>query len=144
VKSPGVGRLLRKCGAEILTPPWQDLRKQSGIILATQRPCYNILRFAMPNGEVFPIGVLIYDPAADRLHVRIRQGWKSLPEEQGEILNSLADDLKRKVDQLGALQVIEWLEDRLSNALQISERHELASADPESELDKLYASVCRS
>ncbi|HEY6347525.1 MAG TPA: DUF3037 domain-containing protein [Bryobacteraceae bacterium] len=144
MKSPAAGRMLRKYGAEIPTAPWHLRNQSSGIILATQRPCYNILRFALPNGEVFPIGVLIYDPAADRLHVRIRPGWKSLPEEQGEILNSLADDLKRKVDQLGALQVIQWLEDRLSNALQISERHELASADPESELDKLYASVCRS
>jgi hypothetical protein len=131
-------------GANIPTPPLSIFRiPRSGMILATQRPCYNILRFALPNGEVFPIGVLIYDPAADRLHVRIRPGWESLPEEQGEILNSLADDLKSKVNQLGALQVIEWLEDRLSNAIQISERHELASADPESELDKLYASVCR-
>jgi hypothetical protein len=86
----------------------------------------------------------MYDPVADRLHMRIRSGWDTLPEEQGEILDSLADDLRNKVDRLGALQVIEWLEDRLSNTILISERHELASADPESELDKLFASVCRS
>jgi Protein of unknown function (DUF3037) len=104
---------------------------------------YSILRFALPNGEVFPVGVLVYDPAADRLHMRIRSAWENLTEEQGEILDSLADDLKNKVDQIGARRVIEWLEDRLSNTILISERHQLASMDPESELDALYASVCR-
>jgi hypothetical protein len=103
---------------------------------------YNVLRFAPPDGDAIAIGVLVYDPAADQLFMRFRSDWKRIYEEDVEILHLLAEDLTAKIQELGALQMLEHLEDTLSNAILISERHELPpGADAKRELETLYASL---
>ena len=71
--------------------------------------------------------------------MRFRSKWEEIDQEHIEILRLLADDLTNKASELGPLQMLEHLEETLSNVLLISDRQPLVSGkDPRKELDDLY------
>jgi len=100
---------------------------------------YLVLEAALPGRRASPVGVLLLDPASDRLLVKLREDWERFADpEDAEVLALLAEDLARQAEQLGASALIELLEDRLSNVLRLSERRSVVVGDLERALERLY------
>jgi SOS-response transcriptional repressor LexA len=123
-------------------------------LLSTQSARFSILtldlaagEFKVTGGEI-NVGILLEDPANDRLYIRLRRDWDRIaPEEEVEVLEALEDGLRSLAAELGAARVFDHLEDTLSNALRVSDRRETivgagGAADSERNferaLDRLY------
>lgn len=99
-----------------------------------------VLHAALPGRPALAAGVLLLEAETDRLHVRLRADWSEwAPPEDVEVLELLGADLAAQADQLGGAALLSLLEDRLSNALRISERRTAVVAHPERALERLYA-----
>jgi hypothetical protein len=101
---------------------------------------YAILQFAFENGELWPIAVLLLDNQ-DRLHVRSRPNadlaTKIPPDDLKVIalsLNQIAEDARAGSGR----EILEILEDRLSNTIRISERQKARVSHTQNTLDDLY------
>ncbi len=83
-------------------------------------------------------GVLLEDPATDRLWVRLRRDWEEFAPEEAEVLAALEYDLTAKAQELGAKELLRYLEDTLSNVLVVTDRSEVLVDDFERALARLY------
>lgn len=101
---------------------------------------YVVLQAALPGRPVVAAGILLLEPEADRLHLKLRSDWadRASPED-AEVLELLAADLATQAEELGGSALLSLLEDRLSNALRISERRPAVVGDFERALERLYA-----
>jgi SOS-response transcriptional repressor LexA len=107
--------------------------------IETQAAGWWLIEAALPDRGAEPIGVLLHQPAADSLHLKLRRDWEAIAgEEDAEVLRALADDLDRKARELGASALMALLEDTLSNAIRLSERREVLAADPRRAVARLY------
>ncbi len=109
-------------------------------LVATREGFAVVLEAALPGREPLNIGVLLADPSSDELYVRLRRDWASISDdpEDIELLKALADDLELKSREMGAGALVGWLEDSLSNAIRISDRHAVIVEDFPRALDRLY------
>src|SRR5579871_1803910 len=106
---------------------------------ATTHPArYSILMVEMPGESAANAGVLLEDPATDRLYVRLRRDWDQIAPAEAEILSSLESDLAAKSAEMGAARLLEYLEDVLSNIVTLRPRHEIIVEDFERALARLY------
>lgn len=101
---------------------------------------YVVLQAALPGRPVVAAGILLLEPEADRLYLKLRSDWadRASPED-AEVLELLAADLAAQAEELGGSALLSLLEDRLSNALRISERRPAVVGDFERALERLYA-----
>jgi phage repressor protein C with HTH and peptisase S24 domain len=107
--------------------------------IETQRAEYSVVQAELPGEGVVNIGVLLRDPQSDRLHLRFRRDLETLAaDEDREVLVALPEDLDRKADELGAEALFHYLEDTLSNFIQITDREETPVEDFRRALDRLY------
>ena len=82
-----------------------------------------LLELALPGRTVEPCGVLLLDPSNDELHFRLRRDWSEVAdEENAEVLELLADDLRDKAREMGGESLVRYFEDSQSNILKISDR----------------------
>ena len=82
-----------------------------------------VLELALPGRAVEACGVLLLDPANDELHFRLRRDWSEVAdEENAEVLELLADDLRIKAGEMGGESLVRYLESDQSNVLRISDR----------------------
>ena len=68
---------------------------------ATHRARYSLLSIAMPSWEGVA-GVLLEDPANDRLYLRLRRDWEDVAGNEGdeaEVLSALEHDLTGKANE---------------------------------------------
>ncbi len=91
-----------------------------------------------PPGPTVAAGVLLEDPAADRLYLRLRRDWEEIAGEEAGVLSALEFDLAAKAAEMGASRLLGYLEDTLSNFLRIGERREVVVEDFERALGRLY------
>jgi hypothetical protein len=85
-----------------------------------------------------PVGILLTD-STNNLYVRMRPDWCGVvPDDEIEIWCEVAEDLKEKGRELGAVQVLDWLENTASHVLQIGVRHEVHFLDIEATLRSLF------
>jgi len=85
------------------------------------------------------LGVLLEDPEANRLYLRLRRDLESLAEGQDlDVLSALADDLAGKADEMGAARLFEYLENTLSGTLRITDREQVMVDQFDRTLDRLY------
>ena len=99
-------------------------------VTATQSARLYLLTVELGGKGSIPAGVLLYDPHSNGLHVRLRRDWEWIaPEEDAEVLSALAGDLENKAAELGAAQLLQNLEESLSNAVRISEPREIIVED---------------
>ncbi|MBI4873321.1 MAG: LexA family transcriptional regulator [Acidobacteria bacterium] len=97
------------------------------------------LQAALPGRLAENAGVLLLDPATDRLHIRLRRDWSAIAaEEDAEVLALLEDDLKRKAAEMGGAALVAWLEESASNLVRVSGREAVQLADFEARLNRLY------
>lgn len=99
---------------------------------------WSLVELALPGSMPVPAGVLLEDPAADRLYVRLRRDWESIAPEEADVLEALAADLEAKSVEMGAAALLEYLERTLSNAIRLSGRQEILVADFRRTLERLY------
>lgn len=92
-------------------------------IAVRRKGAYVLLEAALPERPVETIGVLLVDPAADRVWVRLRRSYESIASpEDAEVLEALEADIRSRSAEMGAEAFLAWLEDSLSNAVRVSER----------------------
>jgi phage repressor protein C with HTH and peptisase S24 domain len=111
-------------------------------VIDTRQGRYSIASADLGSGPE-PVGILLQDPEADRLHVRFRRDWADAAPED-DVLPLLQDDLAAKADALGAEELFSWLEENASNFLTITDRRNVLVSDFERTLDRLYSNHVRS
>lgn len=97
--------------------------------VATQVGRICVLQLEMPGAAPVGAGVLLEDPASNRLYLRFRRDWGVIAPEEAEVLSELESDLAAKARELGAAQVMDQLQDTLSNTLTVSESREVMVED---------------
>ena len=69
---------------------------------------YSMVELALPGRRPIPFGVLLYDPASDRLYHRFRDDVADLADpEDAEVLALVSEDLTARIGELGGRQVLE-------------------------------------
>ena len=100
---------------------------------------YALLEAALPGRPPHKIGVLLVDPATDRMHARLRQSFDDIASpEDAEVFESMEEDIRQRSAELGAEAFLQSLEDSLSNALRIGERKAVAVDSFSRVLDRLF------
>jgi SOS-response transcriptional repressor LexA len=107
-------------------------------ILTTQLGRLSILQLEMPGNAPMSAGVLLEDPAHDRLYLRLRRDWDMIAPAEATVLSEVEPDLAAKAQELGATRVLDQLQDTLSNALTISAPREVMVEDFGRALPRLY------
>lgn len=113
-------------------------------ILATRTARYSILEADLPRTGPVNIGVLLEDPAEDRLWIRLRHDWEAIAGDEAEVLEELGADLEGKARELGSRRLLEYLEQTLSNTVRISDAREMIVEDFERAVARLYREHVRS
>ena len=108
-------------------------------IRARREGTYIVVEAALPERPPQKIGVFLLDSEADRAWVRLRQHFDDIADpDDAEVLEALEEDLRERAQEMGAQACLVWLEDRLSNAVRISERRAVAVDSFTRVLDRLY------
>jgi len=98
----------------------------------------SLLQLEMPGNAPVSAGVLLEDPAHDRLYLRLRRDFDVIAPAEAAVLSELEPDLVAKAQQLGASSVLHQLRDTLSNTLTISEPREVMIEDFGRAVMRLY------
>jgi uncharacterized protein len=98
---------------------------------------FSVLEVCLPAQKAVPLGVLLFDPEADRLYQRFRDDPPA-DSEDAELLAMVPGDLEQKARELGGEQLLAQFEDTLSNTLRITDRRALAVRDFDAAVDRLY------
>jgi SOS-response transcriptional repressor LexA len=107
--------------------------------LTTQLGQYAVVQVALPGSSPVNAGVLLLDPANNQLHVRFRRDWDEIAgEEDSAVLELIAADVVNKAAEMGAVELLAWMEEHLSNVVQISERESVLVDSFESSASRLY------
>jgi len=102
---------------------------------------YVLLEADFPGRGPVTIGVLLRDPAADALWIRLRRDLDALAEEEDlEVLEALAADLLAKSREMGAGSLFNYIEDALSGTLRVTDRESTMVDSFPRALDRLYRS----
>jgi SOS-response transcriptional repressor LexA len=107
-------------------------------VAATHRARLWLLQLELPSRPPVHAGILLIDPSSDRLYIRMRRDWEAIAPEEAEVLELLEADLTKKSAEMGAVPLIEHLENSLSNILRITEPREVVVEDFERALGRLY------
>ena len=99
---------------------------------------YSLLSVALPGQEPVAAGILLEDPALDRVHIRLRRDWDRLAPEESEVLSELEDALSSQADSTGATRFFANLENTLSNIVRVSERRDVMVEAYPRALGRLY------
>lgn len=107
-------------------------------ITASRQGAWVLLEMALPGQAPRPAGVLLVDPAGDRGYLRWRPDVASLGDDDTEVFETMEEGLRERLDSLGATGCLEWMEDTLSNALRVSQRHAVAVDSFHRVADRLF------
>ena len=101
---------------------------------------YVVLEAALPGRAPRAIGVLLVDEGSGRGWLRMRERYDDLADpEDAEVLEALRPDMEERVAAEGGAAFLEWLEDRCSNVLRVSERQAVAVDAFTRVLERLYS-----
>ena len=70
--------------------------------VATQPGRYSIMQLEMPGKAPVTAGILLMDPAQNRLYLRFRRDWDIIAPDESEVLSKLELDLGNKAKEMGA------------------------------------------
>src|SRR5713101_3508039 len=106
--------------------------------VTTHAASYSVLAVELPGAGAVNAGVLLEDPAADRLWVRLRRDWDRIAPEEADVLSALEENFASMAGEMGAAGLLQHLEDTLSNTVTITGRREVMVEDFERALARLY------
>jgi hypothetical protein len=100
-----------------------------------------LLQFQRPGDEcLWPVAVLLYDPSNDKLHIRGRENYLCLADnDDALVLAETVKQLQADAESQNGRAILDLLEDRLSLAVRLTERIALRAPDIEATLDSLSA-----
>jgi hypothetical protein len=100
---------------------------------------WTLLSAHFPGLPPEPVGILLSD-TADELYVRMRTDWWDVApdKDEVEIWRQVADELEEKGRELGAAQVMDWLDNTASHVLQIGMRQEVQFLNIKVTLNSLF------
>lgn len=102
---------------------------------------YSLLLSDLPKHGLQPLGVLLLDPTADRLHIRLRRDFSSVAEdEEEEILRELVSDLELLAREEGGKAVFDRFQNEASLALRVTDREPITVRNFQRTLNELYRS----
>lgn len=108
-------------------------------LISTHTAQYAVLAADLVGRGEMPIGVLLHDAASDALYVRLRRDLENIAdEEEFEILNLLEEDLNAKARELGAGNLLEWLEENASLSIRVAGRESVLVEDFPRAVNRLY------
>lgn len=107
-------------------------------VAATYSARFSVLAVELPGEAPENAGVLLEDPASDRLYVRLRRDWNEIAPREAEVFSAIEDHLAAQSAEVGAARLMEHLEATLSNALRVSEPHAVMVEDFDRALSRLY------
>jgi hypothetical protein len=81
--------------------------------------------------------VLLFDPRADRLHVRSREDFDGLDSDDAAVLTALLDQMASEAHTKSGSSILREFEDSLSNAIRITERTSIPVHDVDTTLGEL-------
>ena len=99
---------------------------------------YSVLSVALPGAAVENAGILLVDPGADRAYIRFRPDLSTLSDEDEDYLEALADDLTARAAEMGAVALLDWLEENASNFVRAGNRDTVAVDSFDKTLNRLY------
>lgn len=100
---------------------------------------YSLLISDLPGRGPQTLGVLLLDPEADELHIRLRRDWNALAtEEDAEVLSELEQDLALQAREQGGVVVLNRLEDWASGVIRVTDREAVTVRNFEQTLADLY------
>jgi len=103
---------------------------------------YLLLMFVSPGREPRPIAVLLFNPEQDALHWRFRDDWNLIADpDDVQVLGCLAEDFALKVQETSPEAFLTYLEDTLSNCLQLTERSPVVIENVDEAVDALFESL---
>lgn len=98
----------------------------------------SILELEIPGMGSVPAGILLEDPAADRLYPRLRRDFEEIAPDEADVLSALEHDLEEKSAEMGAARLLGYLGDTLSNVLRLSEPREVVVENFDRAVSRLY------
>ena len=106
-----------------------------------RRGFWSLLEIARPGDHTIPYGILLAGQDVDDWGQRFRrkQDFQDLDEDEGDVLEVLDDDFRQKAREMGAIRLLESLEDSLSGFFRISDREPIAYANPQQAVDGLFS-----
>ena len=108
--------------------------------IQTRRGEYVLLRLALPGEPEHFIGVLLRDPASDRLYLRLRPDWEEIAgPDDIEYLAALQPEFESRAAEMGADRFLASLEDTLSHILRVGERESVNVSSFQYTLDRLFS-----
>jgi SOS-response transcriptional repressor LexA len=114
------------------------------VLAATQAARFSIVTIELPGEEPLNAGVLLEDPASDRLWIRFRRDWDFIAPDEAEVLSEIESDLMAKSLEMGAARLLDSMEDSWSNTIRLSDRREVIVEDFDRALGRLYREHVRS
>ena len=97
-----------------------------------------VLTLEVPGVVSTNAGVMLVDPTMNAVHLRLRRDWGDIAPEEAEILEALQGDLDSKAAEIGAVRLMAWMGDSLSNVLRVSEPRDVIVEDFERALGRHY------
>jgi SOS-response transcriptional repressor LexA len=105
---------------------------------ATRLARFSVLQLELPGCGLMNAGVLLEDPATDRLYVRLRRDWEHIAPEESDVLVEIEADLNAKSQEMGAASLLGKLTDTLSNTLRMTDPRDVIVGDFGRALARLY------
>ena len=100
---------------------------------------FSLLQLALPAKAPLNIGILLLNPATDRLYKKLRRDWSSIADPANvELLERLDEDFEARIGEMGGNAFLRSLEDSLSNTLLITDRREVEVSDFRIALNRLF------
>jgi SOS-response transcriptional repressor LexA len=97
---------------------------------------YSVLQVCLPGARPEPYGILLIDPASDRVWQRARavSEW-----EDSDLFELLPEDLEAKARELGGRRLLALFEDSLANTIRITDRRGVLVRNFEAAAERLFA-----
>jgi SOS-response transcriptional repressor LexA len=115
------------------------------VTVATTHPArFSVLAVELPGETPENAGVLLEDPASDRLYVRLRRDWEEIAPREAEVFSAIENHLAAQSAEVGAARLMDQLETTLSSVLRISGCREVMVEDFDRALSRLYRQHVRS
>jgi hypothetical protein len=99
-----------------------------------------ILAAHLPGREAINLGVLVLDKGADRIHLRFRTDLYGIAEPlDEEVIRGVPEMIESMALEMGALGVLQYLEDRASNAIRLSGRATIHADNATEAVERAFA-----
>ena len=93
----------------------------------------------LPGREPINLGVLVLDEGTDRLHLRFRTDFDGIEPLDEEVIHGVPEMIESMALEMGALGVLQYLEDRASNAIRLGDRATIRADNATEAVDRAFA-----